>query len=71
MDIACIKVSFSNRTGKGVRAKITYVENAWKTVNDWTNETGHGVKEIDPHGYDEYLRKLCKYYFVIYDVMVS
>ena len=52
-------------------AKITYVEKAWKTANDWANETGQGVKETDPQGYDEYLCKLCKYYFVLYDVMVS
>ena len=52
-------------------AKIKYFEKAWKKANDWANETGQGVKETDPEGYDAYLCKLCKYYFVLYDVMVS
>ena len=61
--LECSKVSVCLRTAKSVRAKIQYVETAWKRAHDWSNETGQGVKETDPPGYDFYVKKLCRYYF--------
>ena len=59
------------RTDKIVLAKIKNIDKSWKVAHDWTLATGSGVKETDPMGYDTYIRKLCKYYFDLLDVMID
>ena len=65
----CNKVSRCNRTGKLVLSKIQYIEKSWKRAHDWAQETGQGVLETDPHGFEEAVMKYCRFYYVLLDVM--
>ena len=57
------------RTPDAVLAKIQYIERSWKVAHDWACNTGQGVKEGDPEGFEGACLKRCPYYFMLYEVM--
>ena len=62
-------VSKVERTAHSVLAKIRGIEASFRKAHDWANETGQGVLETDPPGFDRAVLLRCKYYFQILDIM--
>jgi hypothetical protein len=50
------------RTGIKVKRKICNLEESFVKAYEWTKNTGAGVQDTDPPGFDVYVRKLCPYY---------
>ena len=50
-------------------SKIQYIKKSWKRAHDWAQETGQGVLETDPDGFEEAIIKYCCFYYVLLDVM--
>ena len=58
------------RTAKDVLNFIERKLKQWKLAYEWTQETGQGVKESgDEKGFEDYVRKLCPFYYDLYDVL--
>ena len=57
------------RLGKDVENKIQNFEALYKKASDWKGATGAGIS--DPGKVEEYLRKLCPYYFELQPIMES
>ena len=57
------------RLRKDVENKIQNLEALYKKASDWKGETGAGISE--PGKVEEYLRKLCPYYFELQPIMES
>ena len=57
------------RIGKDVENKIQNLEALYKKASDWKGATGAGIS--DPGKVEEYLRKLCPYYFELQPIMES
>ena len=57
------------RLGKDVENKIQNLEAQYKKASDWKGATGAGIS--DPGKVEEYLRKLCPYYFELQPIMES
>ena len=64
------KVGKKHRTAKDVLNFIKRKLDKWKLAYKWTQETGKGVKESgDEKGFEDYVRKLCTFYYDLYDVL--
>ena len=60
------------RTAAGVKAKISYIEQAWRKAHNRANETGQGVKEEEGiESFEEGCLKYCMFYFMLHDVLVD
>jgi hypothetical protein len=57
------------RTPKNIMDKISAIEDSFKKAHEWTLNTGEGVKETDPHGFWEYVKKLCPHYEALEPIM--
>ena len=59
-----------HRTAKDVLNFIKRKLDQWKLAYEWTQETGKGIKESgDEKGFEDYVRKLCPFYYDFYDVL--
>ena len=59
-------------TAAGVKAKISYIEQAWRKAHNRANETGQGVKEEEGiESFEEGCLKYCMFYFMLHDVLVD
>jgi hypothetical protein len=70
------ETSSTDRTAIQVKAKISYVEAAWKKAHEWaTSETGVGLQESDDpeqiRSFEDTLLKRCKYYRDLEDIMID
>ena len=63
------KVTLCIRTTAVVLGNIRHIEGSWRKVHDWANCTGQGVVEDDPYGFEAEVRKRCRFYYTIHDVM--
>ena len=63
------QVSICMRSGKSVQTKIMNIEASWRKAHDWVNCTGQGVLESNPEGFAGEVKKRCRYYYTLYDVM--
>ena len=62
-------MSRCNRTGKLVLSEIQCIEKSWKRARDWAQQTGQGVLETNPDGFEEAVMKYYRFYYVLLDVM--
>jgi hypothetical protein len=70
------ETSSNDRSAIQVKAKISYVEAAWKKAHEWaTSETGVGLQESDDpeqiRSFEDTLLKRCKYYRDLEDIMID
>jgi hypothetical protein len=57
------------RDAKQVINKIQHLERQFRDAYDFCNtETGQGLQENDPQGFDDAVRKICPYYFDLEDI---
>ena len=66
MNEAGVKVE---RDGKQVLNKIQHLERQFRDAYDFCNtETGQGLEENDPEGFEGAVRKICLYYFDLLEI---
>jgi hypothetical protein len=59
--------SIYKRQARGTIHELTQL--VFKMAHEWTWNTGQGVKETDPHGFWEYVKKLCPHYEALEPIM--
>jgi hypothetical protein len=59
------------RTTDHVHVRINAYEAKFKETYEWTQNTGQGVKEVDPLGYKATINKRCPYFYHLFDVMMD
>ena len=57
------------RSPKSIEAKISQIEQSFKKAFEWTQQTGVGVKEDDPEGFEQAVVKRCAYFHDLEKVM--
>ena len=58
-----------DRTPRSIEAKISQIEQSFKKAYKWTQQTGVGVKEDDPEGFEKAVLRRCSYFNDLENVM--
>ena len=60
------------RNAKQISSKIGFILDTWKMAHDFANtETGAGLRENDVASFNDAVRKKCKYYFDLLEVLAD